>query len=41
MYNGEFLDNNIDGFGTYTWSDGRVYTGQWKKYKMHGTGKIT
>jgi len=28
----------MDGIGTYTWKDGRTYTGSWVKGKMHGKG---
>jgi len=26
-YTGEFLDNEISGFGDYYWSDGKIYKG--------------
>ena len=28
----------MDGVGTYTWADGRTYTGDWSKGNMHGKG---
>ena len=32
----------IDDFlGTYIWSDGRRYEGQWKENQMHGKGSFT
>jgi len=33
MYEGEFKDGKYDGQGTYTWSDGRKYVGEWKDGK--------
>jgi len=36
IYNGEWFDNKITGFGVYKWLDGRVYTGQWLNNNMHG-----
>lgn len=35
------MNNNIEGDGTYSWSDGRSFTGQWKLNKMHGRGVFT
>ena len=29
VYSGEWLDNKMDGKGTFTWSDGRKYIGQY------------
>jgi hypothetical protein len=40
-YEGEFINNDIQGYGTYHWPDKRIYIGEWKKNKMHGIGKIT
>ena len=37
MYEGGFVDNDINGHGVYQWGDGRKYTGQWVKNRMHGT----
>ena len=31
----------MDGFGIYTWQDGRKYEGQYKKDKKHGNGVYT
>ena len=28
------------GYGVYEWADGRVYTGKWKKNKMHEEGTL-
>jgi hypothetical protein len=29
---------NKNGNGTFTWSDGKEYTGEWKDGKQHGNG---
>lgn len=31
-------ENNIQGKGTYIWSDGRKFVGNWKNSKMRGKG---
>lgn len=38
-YDGYFKDNKFSGFGTYRWSDGRVYEGDWDDNQMHGYGE--
>ena len=38
---GEFKKGIPQGEGTYTWSDGQVYTGAWKKGIKEGYGKLT
>ena len=38
MYDGQWLDNKISGFGIYLWSDGRKFYGQWSENDMHGCG---
>lgn len=38
MFQGEWLDNNMDGMGIYTWSDGRCYMGEYRDDKKHGYG---
>jgi len=40
-YEGHFSAGLPHGFGTYTWNDGSVYTGQWKKGMRNGRGKYT
>lgn len=40
VYEGEFSNNNIHGFGVYHWSDGRKYEGQWERNRMHGQGRF-
>jgi len=37
---GQFHDNDIEGYGVYTWPDKRIYVGYWIKNKMHGTGEL-
>jgi len=32
-YEGNWLNNQYNGFGTYTWSDGSYYVGEWFKNK--------
>jgi hypothetical protein len=29
-----------DGYGKFTWPDGRMYEGEWKEGKIHGQGKF-
>ncbi len=31
----------LEFLGTYTWSDGRKYVGQWRDNKMNGKGTFT
>lgn len=40
VYNGNFTNDSKEGFGQYTWPDGRRYVGQWKKGVQHGEGKF-
>ena len=30
------MSNEINGYGTYRWPDGKVYEGEWKDNKMNG-----
>lgn len=32
------MDDKKDGYGVYTYPDGRCYKGQWKNGKQHGEG---
>ena len=41
MYQGEWKENNMEGFGIYHFKDGRLYIGEWKDNKMHGYGEFT
>lgn len=40
-YNGRFSKGLPHGVGTYTWSDGRIYEGEWSKGKRDGEGSMT
>ena len=35
------VGNCLDGYGTYTWSDGNKYIGLWKNSKQNGQGTFT
>ena len=37
---GNFIDNEISGYGVYKWIDGREYIGYWLDNKMHGEGTL-
>ena len=36
---GEYYMDKKQGFGIYSWTDGRRYEGQWMNGKQHGEGK--
>jgi len=36
MYEGEFFNGLKEGPGKYQWSDGTIYSGQWKSDQMDG-----
>ena len=38
IYDGDWVENRIEGFGAYVWVDGRRYVGQWLNNNMHGHG---
>lgn len=40
-YEGQFRAGYPDGKGTYVWSTGEKYTGQWKNGKRNGIGEYT
>jgi len=40
-YEGEWVNNKINGKGIYKWKDGRVYNGEWLNNNMHGYGVYT
>ena len=40
-YDGEWLDNNMHGFGIYSWKDGRSYEGNYLMDKKEGYGTYT
>jgi hypothetical protein len=33
------VNNKKEGFGVFTWADGRIYKGNWINGKQSGTGK--
>lgn len=37
-YEGDWLYDQPEGHGTYTWASGNKYTGEWKSGNMHGYG---
>jgi len=39
-YDGTFINGEIDGFGKYTWSDGQVWSGEWKEDLLNGFGRV-
>ncbi|KAL7133496.1 hypothetical protein ABFS83_12G144600 [Erythranthe nasuta] len=40
QYSGSLVGNSPEGSGTYTWSDGSKYEGQWRFGVRHGYGKL-
>ena len=38
-YTGEYVQDMKDGYGVFTWPDGRQYKGGWKNGKQHGAEK--
>ena len=32
--------DNMDGQGTFSWTDGRIYKGGWRNNMPHGNGKM-
>ena len=40
-YEGNFIDNNINGIGIYKWNSGEIYNGNFLNGKMNGKGKYT
>jgi len=36
-YDGDWVEGKFEGLGTYRWADGRVYVGEFKNDKKHGT----
>ena len=39
-YEGEFLNDQPDGSGTYRWVDGRIYTGEFQSGVRQGRGQL-
>jgi len=40
VYDGEWEENKIQGFGRMTYPDGTYYEGKWKKGYKHGKGTL-
>ena len=40
-YKGFWKNNLMNGYGTYTFSDGSIYEGEWENNKRHGFGILT
>mmetsp|Transcript_95698 Transcript_95698/g.219319 ORF Transcript_95698/g.219319 Transcript_95698/m.219319 type:complete len:85 (-) Transcript_95698:217-471(-) len=41
VYEGQYVDDKKEGFGKFTWADGRSYEGQWSGGKRSGKGVYT
>ena len=39
-YEGDFVNDKIDGHGVLQYGDGSIYVGQFKDSKKHGKGKL-
>ena len=39
VFNGEYLDDNANGFGVMNHKGGSYYEGEWRDNKAHGKGK--
>ena len=39
VYEGEFSENEINGYGKFKWNNGDYYIGQMKNGKINGKGK--
>lgn len=33
LYNGSYIEDKKEGYGEFTWSDGRIYKGYWMNGK--------
>ena len=40
-YEGSFLNNKKEGYGVFTYGDGKVYKGHFQNDKRHGTGHFS
>ena len=40
VYEGEFKNNNREGYGKFIFNGGRSYEGMWADGKQHGEGKL-
>lgn len=39
-YKGHFYDDEKNGYGEFTWPNGKRYRGMWKNGKRHGEGEV-
>jgi len=39
-YDGMWVEDKMEGLGTYKWNDGREYKGMFKDNMMHGKGEL-
>lgn len=39
-YKGSWFEDKMEGYGTYKYTSGAKFTGEWKDNKHHGKGKI-
>lgn len=37
-FTGNWVNDMMDGFGTYKYGSGAIYTGEWKENNQHGKG---
>lgn len=40
-YEGDFVEDKMEGHGIFKWSDAKIYDGEWKNNCLSGYGKIT
>ena len=40
-YEGDWVDDQKEGWGSYKWPDGKKYEGQWKANHYHGACKFS
>jgi len=41
IYEGDVLENRLEGQGTYRWPDGRQFNGKWRNSAVHGRSEYT
>lgn len=39
-YKGSWVEDKMEGYGTYRYTSGAKYTGEWKANKHHGKGNL-
>ena len=40
LYDGEYVNGEKEGYGTFDWMDGQLYKGDWKAEKQHGCSEV-